>query len=41
MGDAPLIGVEDTGTPYWALGFERVAQARLREVAAAVPRTVG
>jgi ATP-binding cassette subfamily B protein len=27
-------------TPYWALGYEEVAQAKLREVAAAVPRTM-
>lgn len=40
MSDAPLIGVEDMETPYWALGYEEVAQARLREVAAAVPHTV-
>lgn len=40
MSDAPLIGVEDMETPYWALGYEQVANARLREVAAAVPRTV-
>lgn len=40
MSDAPLIGVEDMETPYWALGYEKVANARLREVAAAVPRTV-
>lgn len=40
MSDAPLIGVEDMETPYWALGYEEVANARLREVAAAVPRTV-
>ena len=40
MSDAPLIGVEDMETPYWALGYEQVANARLREVAAAVPHTV-
>lgn len=37
---APLIGVDDMETPYWALGFEQVAKARMREVATAVPRTV-
>ncbi len=36
----PLIGVDDMETPYWALGYEKVAQAKLREVAAAVPRTM-
>lgn len=40
MSDAPLIGVDDMETPYWALGYEKVARARLREVAGAVPRTV-
>ncbi len=40
MGDEPLIGVDDMETPYWALGYEKVAQAGLREVAAAVPRTM-
>jgi ATP-binding cassette, subfamily B, bacterial len=37
----PLIGVDDMETPYWAMGFEKVVQARPREVAAAVPRTMG
>jgi ATP-binding cassette, subfamily B, bacterial len=36
----PLIGVDDMETPYWALGYEKVAEAKLREVAAAVPRTM-
>lgn len=36
----PLIGVDDMETPYWAQGYEKVAQAKLREVAAAVPRTM-
>ena len=36
----PLIGVDDMETPYWAMGFEKVVQARPREVAAAVPRTM-
>jgi ATP-binding cassette, subfamily B, bacterial len=36
----PLIGVDDMETPYWAQGFEKVVQARPREVAAAVPRTM-
>jgi len=27
----PLIGVDDMETPYWAQGYEKVAQARLRE----------
>jgi ATP-binding cassette, subfamily B, bacterial len=40
MGDRPLIGVDDMETPYWALGYEKVARAGLREVAAAVPRTM-
>jgi ATP-binding cassette subfamily B protein len=40
VADAPLIGVEDTETPYWARGYEQVARAGLREVATAVPRTV-
>ncbi|MBV9922341.1 MAG: ABC transporter ATP-binding protein [Pseudonocardia sp.] len=37
----PLIGVDDMETPYWAQGYEKVAKARLREVAAAVPHTMG
>ncbi len=41
MGDhAPLIGVDDMETPYWAQGYEKVASAGLREVATAVPRTL-
>ena len=36
----PLIGVDDMETPYWAQGYEKVAKAKLREVAAAVPRTM-
>lgn len=36
----PLIGVDDMETPYWAQGYEKVAHAKLREVAAAVPRTM-
>ena len=39
--DEALIGVDDMETPYWALGYEKVAKARLREVATAVPRTMG
>ncbi len=38
--DEALIGVDDMETPYWALGYEKVAQAKLREVAAAVPHTM-
>ncbi len=38
---APLIGADDFETPYWALGFEKLSQAGLREVAAATPRTIG
>ncbi len=38
--DEALIGVDDMETPYWALGYEKVAKAKLREVAAAVPRTM-
>ena len=37
--DEALIGVDDMETPYWALSYEKVAQAKLREVAAAVPLT--
>lgn len=37
----PLIGVDDMETPYWMQGYEKVAQTRLRDVAVAVPRTVG
>jgi ATP-binding cassette, subfamily B, bacterial len=40
-GGTPLIGADDFETPYWALGAEKVAQAGLREVAAATPRTIG
>lgn len=40
VSDAPLLGVDDMETPYWALGYEKVAQASLREVAKAVPRTL-
>jgi ATP-binding cassette subfamily B protein len=36
----PLIGVDDMETPYWAQGYEKVAKAKLGEVAAAVPRTM-
>jgi ATP-binding cassette subfamily B protein len=39
--DEALIGVDDMETPYWALGYEKVAKAKLREVATAVPRTMG
>jgi ATP-binding cassette subfamily B protein len=35
-----LIGVDDMETPYWAQGYEEVAQAGLRDVATAVPRTL-
>lgn len=38
--DEALIGVDDMETPYWALGYEKVSKAKLREVAAAVPRTM-
>ncbi len=37
---APLIGVDDLETPYWAVGQQKVAEAGLREVGAATPRTV-
>lgn len=37
---APLIGTDDLETPYWAVGQEKAAQAGLREVAAATPRTL-
>ncbi len=40
VADEPLIGVDDMETPYWAQGYEKVVQAKLREVAVAVPRTM-
>ncbi|GAA1174880.1 ABC transporter ATP-binding protein [Pseudonocardia alaniniphila] len=38
-GPAPLIGVDDIGTPSWAQGYESVAKAGLPAVARAAPRT--
>ena len=38
-GPAPLIGVEDIGTPTWALGYESTAKAGMWTVATAAPRT--
>jgi hypothetical protein len=38
-GPAPLIGVDDIGTPSWAQGYESVANAGLPAVARAAPRT--
>lgn len=38
-GTAPLIGVDDVGTPPWAMGYESAAKAGLRAVAGSAVRT--
>jgi ATP-binding cassette subfamily B protein len=38
-GPAPLIGVDDIGTPSWAQGYESAANAGLLAVARTAPRT--
>ncbi|MCW0211788.1 MAG: ABC transporter ATP-binding protein/permease [Pseudonocardia sp.] len=37
----PLIGVDDLETPYWAEGYEQVANAKIRTVARRAPQVAG